>query len=78
MHTFEAAKIKKDIYFLSVIHENIDHISDDLRILHSPNKKDTQIASDDTSGLSNLIEILQKLKDYKAHHSLSQITILLF
>lgn len=65
MRTLEAAKIKEDRYFHSVIHEDIDRIADDLRILHSTNKKDTQVASDDAAGLSILIEILQKLKDFK-------------
>ena len=65
MRTPEAAKIKEDRYFHSVLHEDIDRIADDLRILHSINKKDTQVASDDAAGLSILIEILQKLKDFK-------------
>ena len=65
IRTLEAAKIKEDRYFHSVIHEDIDRITDDLRILHKENKKDTQVASDDTGGLSILIDIVQKLKDFK-------------
>lgn len=53
------------IDFHSVIHEDIDRIADDLRILHKENKKDTQVALDDTCGLSILIDIVQKLKDFK-------------
>ena len=52
MRTLKAAQIKEDRYFHSVIHEDIDRIADDLRILHRENKKDTQVVSDDTGGLS--------------------------
>ena len=65
MRTLEAAKIKEDRYFHSIIHEDIDRIADELHILHKENKKDTQVASYDAGGLSILIEILQKLKDFK-------------
>lgn len=65
MRTLQSAKIKEDRYFHAVIHEDIDRIADDLRILHSENKKDTQVVSDDTGGLSILIELIQKLKDFK-------------
>lgn len=65
IRTLQSAKIKEDRYFHAVIHKDIDRIADDLRILHSENKKDTQVVSDDTGGLSILIELIQKLKDFK-------------
>lgn len=65
IRTLQSAKIKEDRYFHAIIHEDIDRIADDLRILHSENKKDTQVVSDDTGGLSILIELIQKLKDFK-------------
>lgn len=65
MQTLKAVQIKENRYFYSVIHEDIDHIADDLHILHSEHKKDTQVVSDDIGGLSILIELMQKLKDFK-------------
>lgn len=63
--TLQSTKTKVDRYFHAVIHEDIDCIADNLRILHSENKKDTQVVLDDTGGLSILIERIQRLKDFK-------------
>lgn len=65
MHSLERAKIKEDRYFNSLLHEDIDLIADDLRNLHKANKKDTQVATDENLGISILLNMLDKLSDFK-------------
>lgn len=65
IHSLERAKIKEDRYFHSLLHEDIDLIADDLRNLHKENKKDTQVATDENLGISILLNMLDKLSDFK-------------
>lgn len=67
MYSLERAKIKEDRYFHSILHEDIDLITDDIRSLHKANKKDTEVARDENAGLTVLMELLSRLKDLEGN-----------